>query len=68
MKRLNLKKFRISLDLKSKQMADIMKLSKQHYSNIENGKKDPTYEFMEEFEKTFNVDVRDVWWLFKKSE
>lgn len=67
MRRINLKKFRIGLDLKSKEMAEATSISKEHYSNIELGKSDPSYEYIENFEKTFNVDVKDVWWLFKKA-
>ena len=67
MRRLNLKKFRIDLNLKSKQMAEKTGISISHYSNIENGKKNPTYEYIEGFEKKFNVDEKDVWVLFKKA-
>lgn len=67
MGRLNLKKFRIDLNLKSKQMAEKTGISKSHYSNIENGKKNPTYEYLEEFEKIFNIDEETLWWLFKKA-
>ena len=67
MSRINLKKFRIDLHLMSKEMAEMTGISKAHYSNIENGRKNPTYEYLELFEEIFNVDVKDVWWLFKKA-
>lgn len=67
MGRINLKKFRIGLGLKSKEMAEKTNISKEHYSNIELGKSDPSYEYIENFEKTFDVNVKEVWWLFKKS-
>ena len=40
MKRKNLKKFRIDLNLKSKEMAEKLELQPSTYSNIENGKKE----------------------------
>lgn len=67
MGRLNLKKFRIELNLKSKQMAEKTGISRSHYSNIENGKKDPTYEYMGKFEKVFEVEESKMWGLFKKA-
>ena len=67
MGRLNLKKFRIDLMLKSGQMAEKTGISRAHYSNIENGKRNPTYEYIEEFEKTFGVEESKVWGLFKKA-
>lgn len=62
--RKNLKKFRIDLDLKTKEIAKKLGISPSYYSLIENGRKDPTYEFMEKFGKIFNYD--DMWELFKK--
>ena len=68
MGRINLKKFRIDLGLKSKEIAEKTYISRQHYSNIETGKVDPSHEYLEEFQKVFNVDDKDMWGLFKKSE
>ena len=68
MGRINLKKFRIGLGLKSKEFAEKTNISKEHYSNIELGKSNPSYEYIETFEKVFNVDEKEVWGLFKKSE
>lgn len=67
MRRINLKKLRIELDLKSQEMAEKLGISKQYYSNIENGRHNPSYEVIEVFEKVFNVDEKDVWGLFKKA-
>lgn len=71
LKRKNLAKLRIDLGLKSKELADLLKLSRVHYSNIENGKVDPTFEFIEKFErfcKENEIYVDDIWEVFKKSE
>lgn len=67
MSRKNLKKFRIDLNLKAKEVAEKTKISGSHYSNIENGSKDPSYDYMVLFAETFNIDEKDVWLLFKKS-
>lgn len=66
MKRKNLVKFRIDLGLKSQEMAEKLEIGRVHYSNIENGKADPTYGFILKFEKTFKDQYEDVWELFKK--
>ena len=68
MKRLNLIKFRIEQGLKSKEMAEKLKISSVHYSNIETGKVDPTFGLMEKFEKAFKDQYEDMWELFKKGE
>lgn len=64
MKRKNLKKFRIDLDLKSKDMAEKLGVSTSYYSNFENGKVEPSIEFAYKFQEVFGVD--DVMELFKK--
>lgn len=66
MKRKNLKKFRIDLDLKSKEMSKKLGVNPTYYSNIENGRVNPNFEFMERFEKTFKNQYEDIWFLFKK--
>ena len=66
MGRINLKKFRIDLNLKAKEIAKKTNISSSHYSNIENGINDPKWDYMNLFAETFNVDDKDVWVLFKK--
>lgn len=68
MKRLNLIKFRIDLGLKSKDVAERLGITKQHYSNIENGKVNPTYKILEKFGEVFEDMYEDIWELFKKAE
>lgn len=66
MKRKNLVKFRIDHNLTSTQMAEKLGFSRVHYSNIETGKKDPTFGFMQKFEETFKDQYEDIWELFRK--
>ena len=66
MVRKNLKKFRIDLGLKSKEMADKLGVTQGYYSQLENGKKDPTFGLMEDFSKLFSYD--DIWFLFQKEK
>ena len=69
MKRKNLLKLRIELGLKSQEMATELGVGRVHYSNIENGKNDPTFGFMEKLEELCTkrgYAVEDIWELFKK--
>lgn len=71
MKRKNLVKLRADLNLKSKEFAELLEISKQHYSNIENGKVDPTFGIMTKLENVLDSKgyvIDDIWELFKKSE
>lgn len=68
MKRKNLKKFRIDLNLKSKDMAEILSINPTYYSNIENGRVDPSFEVAERFGDIFRGKYDDYWVLFKKTE
>ncbi len=71
MKRKNLIKLRVELGLRSQEMAEELGFSRQHYSNIENGRVDPTFGFMEKLEqlcKERGNEVEDIWELFKQAE
>ena len=71
LKRKNLIKLRIELGMKSQDMAEQLGVSRVHYSNIENGKNDPTFGFIERLEKLCTgkgIVVEDIWELFKKAE
>ena len=71
MKRKNLIKLRIDIGLKSKELAKKLGVSVAYYSNLENGKIDPTFKFIEKFEKFCNEErivIDDIWELFKKEE
>ena len=66
MKRKNLKKFRIELDLKSKEMAEILNVDATYYSNIENGRVNPSFDVAQRFGDIFRGKYDDYWELFKK--
>ena len=65
MKRKNLIKFRVDLGLKSKEFADKLGITKSKYSNIENGRVEPSIELLYKFQEVFDVD--DVLELMKKA-
>ena len=68
MKRKNLVKLRADLGLKSQEFAELLEISKQHYSNIENGKVDPTFGIIARLEailKNKDYVIEDIWSLFK---
>lgn len=64
------KKIRKKAGFKSQQqLADYMKYSKTHISDIETGKSDPSFEFVDNFVKVCNdkgVYIDDVWEVFRK--
>ena len=64
MKRKNLVKFRIDMGYKSKDMADKLGITTTKYSNLENGKVEPSLDFIYKFQEIF--DVEDVLELFRK--
>ena len=64
MKRKNLMKFRIDMGYKSKDMAEKLGITNTKYSNIENGKVEPSLEFIYKFQEIF--DVEDALELFRK--
>ena len=66
MKRTNLQLFRIKMKLKSKEMAEKLGVNPTYYSNIENGRIDPSWEFGEKFGEIFRDKYDDFWTLFKK--
>lgn len=71
LKRKNLIKLRADLGLKSQELAKLLDISRQHYSNIENGKVDPTFGIITRLEticRKKGIEIEDIWNLFKKSE
>lgn len=63
LKRKNLVKFKVDLGLKSKDMAKRLGITNTKYSNIENGRVDPSIELLFKFREEFDAD--DVLELFK---
>ena len=64
LKRKNLIKFRIDLGLKSKEVADKLGITRTKYSNIENGKVEPSMELLYKFKEVFDID--DILEVMKK--
>ena len=64
LKRKNLIKFRIDMGYKSKDMADKLGITFTKYSNLENGRVEPSLDFIYKFQEIF--DVEDVLELFRK--
>ena len=56
MKRKNLIKLRIDLGLQSKEMAEKLGVTKTKYSNIENGKVEPSIELLFKIQEELGVD------------
>lgn len=58
---MNIKDFRISLNLNQKQMAHKIGVSASYYYKIESGQQNPSYEFLKKLKKAFpNVSVDEI--------
>lgn len=66
MKRLNLLLFRKKKGLNQQQMADKLKITRQHYNRLENGIGEPSIQLLERFAIEFS-EIDDMWELWKKS-
>ena len=58
--------WRIEQRLRQKDMCEKLDITTAHYSNLERGISDPSYDLLVRFKKTFNVS--DVLDLFEKEE
>lgn len=56
LRRKNLIKLRVDLGLKSKEMAKKLGISPTKYSNIENGKVEPSIDLLYKFQELFGID------------
>lgn len=63
-KRLNLLHLRKKLGLTQKELAEKLGISSTHYSRIETGESNPSFELMESFKEAFEIE--DVFKLFEK--
>lgn len=64
-KRLNLKMYRISLDLTQEQMAARLNVPKPSYIAIENGLRNGNHLFWKKFQNTFHISDAEMWKLQK---
>ena len=63
--KLNLKELRNSMRLTQQEVADRLGITRQAYSNYENGRREPGFETMVELSQIFNVNIFD---LFEREE
>ena len=68
MRRKNLKIFRIEQDLTQSDMAERVGCSRDAYSSIELGKRNPSYDFMVDFQNAFNVPNENMWGLMEREK
>lgn len=55
-----LKLIRIFHEMKQKELADLLEISRSHLSEIESGKKKPSYDLLERYAKIFNVPISNL--------
>lgn len=65
-KRRKLILWRIEKDLKQREVAKALGVTSSHYSNIERGIVDPSYELLMRFRAQY--PITDILWLFEKEE
>lgn len=68
MRRLKLKIFRIEHDLTQSDMANKIGCSRDAYSSIEGGGRNPSYDFMENLQKAFDVPAEQMWGLLEREK
>lgn len=68
MKRKNLKIFRIRHDLTQSDMAQRIGCSRDAYSAIETGARNPSYEFIENLQAAFDIPNAEVWELLEREK
>lgn len=68
MRRKNLKIFRIEHDLTQNDMANKIGCSRDAYSAIETGSRDPSYDFMEKLQTAFDVPTERMWALLEREK
>lgn len=66
MRRKNLKIFRIEHDLTQSDIAQRIGCSRDAYSAIESGSRDPSYNFMENLQTAFGVPAESMWGLLER--
>lgn len=66
MRRKNLKIFRIEQDLTQSDMAQRIGCSRDAYSAIESGARNPSYDFMESLHIAFSVPAERMWTLLER--
>ena len=68
MRRKNLKIFRIEQDMTQSDMALEIGCSRDAYSAIESGSRDPSYDFMKKLQTAFDVPSERMWALLESEK
>ena len=68
MRRKNLKIFRVEQDLTQSDMALQIGCSRDAYSAIESGSRDPSFDFMEKLQTAFDVPSERMWALLEREK
>lgn len=68
MRRKNLKIFRIEQDMTQSDIALEIGCSRDAYSAIESGSRDPSYDFMEKLQTAFDVPSERMWALLEREK
>lgn len=68
MRRKNLKIFRVEHDLTQFDMAQRIGCSRDAYSAIESGSRDPSYDFMKKLKAAFGVPAESMWALLESEK
>ena len=68
MRRKNLKLFRVEQDKTQSDMALEIGCSRDAYSAIESGSRDPSYDFMEKLQTAFDVPSERMWALLEREK
>ena len=60
-KRIELKMFRVRLDISQAEMAERIGVDRSTYSSVENGTRNGTYKFWMKFKTTFDIPESEMW-------
>jgi DNA-binding XRE family transcriptional regulator len=67
-KRIKLKQFRIGLDYTQEEMAEILRVSRVQYAQIENGRQLGKQQFWCNLQNAFDIPDSEMWELMKRRE
>lgn len=64
----NLKRFREELELTQEQMAESMGVSKSYYIKVEEGYRNPSYNFLKKFKCRYAENLDDIFFEFDNTQ
>lgn len=68
MRRKRLKIFRIEHDLMQSDMANKIGCTREAYSAVETGRRDPSYDFMKNLQAAFDIPDEHMWALLEREK